>query len=419
MITQRKKERPKSKNGITSLPPVRLLSFKPSGHTMLLLGFGENFQTTVPATKSITTWQSSSLIHSSEICKCWHQPAFQPVTIRTTFPRFSLMVSRPAAVPEDVHPPQEHSPSKLQAIFISSVAELFQLDSSGLLPAILPVQPGGPATLRLQPEMVFWISPCPSVCSWSACCTCRPPTVASLLIYHLGLIYPCSRQRCLVAVALWVCLRIGPSFPDGMLPCFWGFSSIPGPSGFQLKCNVGAGSTHCCRSAWPDAALALAAGGTLYEIRPVSHWRLPLSSHHVSAGGLSSRLAGEERARVSTLWRRQPQHVRCPECCAKTSIHFCVSTLLRLPLSHHLSAIHLSTTSRPQLSFWLLSLLPSAVRCIWLQWCRPVWWSWQLVFRQGLARSHHQLSCDAEGHSWLLFILVHWKTGCCVSHLAY
>ena len=80
-------------------------------------------------------------------------------------------------------------------------------------------------------------------------------------------------------------------------------------------------------------------------------------------------------------WR--PPCVPCLDSFGGTVIDFSVWTPLRLPLGHRLSAIHLSTTSRPPLWLWLLSLLPSTARCSWLRWCRPVWWSWPLIRRPG------------------------------------
>jgi len=77
----------------------------------------------------------------------------------------------------------------------------------------------------------------------------------------------------------------------------------------------------------------------------------------------------------------------------------------RLPLSHRLCAIHLSTTSRPLLRCWLLSLLTSAVRLICLQWCCPVWWTWPLILRPGPANSCLLLSCHDHDHSSTLYVL--------------
>ena len=62
---------------------------------------------------------------------------------------------------------------------------------------------------------------------------------------------------------------------------------------------------------------------------------------------------------LPTTRHRRPPYVLCPDSCGRTAIHFLACTLLQLPLGHCLSAIHLSTTSRPPLRLWLVSLLSS------------------------------------------------------------
>jgi len=177
--------------------------------------------------------------------------------------------------------------------------------------------------------------------------------------------------------ALSLCFRLSVelSSPDSLPLHSWGCWSVPGPSGSRLRCRGQGDSALFSCSASPVAALAPAPGLPFIELRRVSRCRLPPSSLPVAAMYLSSRSPRQARVRLHSVRRQRLPYIQCPENCGKTAIDFRVWTLPQLPLGHHSSAIHLSTTSRPLLRFWLLPLLPSAARRFWLQWCRPVWWS--------------------------------------------
>ena len=179
----------------------------------------------------------------------------------------------------------------------------------------------------------------------------------------------------MAALSLCSRLRLGPSWPDGQLVSVRGCRSVPGPTESRLPCRGRGDSAPFRLSASPVAALDLAQRVLLVKLQPVSRCRLRPSSLHASGMFLSSRSLCQARARSPKFPRRRLPYVQCPECCSETSIHFRAYTPLRLPLGHRLRMIHLSTTSRPPLRFWLLPLLPSTVRHFCLPMCRPVWWS--------------------------------------------
>jgi len=134
-----------------------------------------------------------------------------------------------------------------------------------------------PVTLRLSLGKVFWSLLCPWLCSWSACCTCRPPTSPYLLIFPQRFVSPYLRLRCMAALSLCFRLRLGPHLPDCLLLRFRGCRSFPGPSGSLLRCRGRGDSALFCWSASPAAALRPAPGVPSIKLRLVSRWRLPPS----------------------------------------------------------------------------------------------------------------------------------------------
>ena len=58
-------------------------------------------------------------------------------------PQFFLMISPPAAVAEEVLPGQGHCPSTPPALVVISVAEPFQVNSTGRMPGLQSVEPSG------------------------------------------------------------------------------------------------------------------------------------------------------------------------------------------------------------------------------------------------------------------------------------
>jgi len=134
---------------------------------------------------------------------------------------------------------------------------------------------------------------------------------------------------------------------------------------------------------------------------------------------LSSRSSHEARVWSPTAQHQIPHCAQCPDNSGRTSIDFHVCTLYRLPHGHRLTVLHLSTTCRPVLRFWLLFLAHSTAWLSWQCWYCPVWWSWPLIPCPGQPNACCRLSSRAHALPLLLCILVHQKRGFGVALLAH